>query len=160
MQTPVFLLVLLLYTGCAHTGEVAPPPHQTDTEPLHHFTAEPRSAPPSITAAELAGKMIATPDSLVIIDLRNHAEQRIGTIPRSRSVTMEKVVSDEVIDSLPRDLPIILYCSHGFRSQMAARSLCEEGFQAFSLVDGYAGWQTYMKDHPEVKEQLEGNSAP
>ena len=39
-----------------------------------------------------------------------------------------------------RDRLIVLLCSEGFASSLAAATLCELGLQAVDVIDGFGGW--------------------
>jgi 3-mercaptopyruvate sulfurtransferase SseA len=46
------------------------------------------------------------------------------------------------IDALERDLPVVIYCASGYRSQVAASVLAAAGFADVSdLLGGYGAWR-------------------
>jgi len=118
------------------------------------FVAEkselPRDSDPFITLAndarkrirEIAPQEIAKlKQSPVIIDVRENDEFAEGHISGARNVSrgvLERKVRNVVPDPL---LPILLYCSCGSRSALAADNLQKIGYQnVYSLKGGLSAW--------------------
>jgi rhodanese-related sulfurtransferase len=108
----------------------------------------------SITAEDLAHRMLESPDSVLVVDLRTDDEREIGTIPGNRSIKMDEIFTDAAIESLPRDRTIVLYCSMGSRSAIAWLALRSLGFDVYSLEDGFRGWKRYLIAEPETGAKL------
>ena len=56
---------------------------------------------------------------------------------------MKKFIADTsvtVLETLPVDKPVVLYCRSGNRSNNAARILAEKGYQVVELGTGFRGW--------------------
>ena len=81
-------------------------------------------------------------EPMCIIDVREDNEwQTVGHIPTA--LHLGKGIIERDIENLLTDLktPIIVYCSGGFRSALAAKSLQQMGFnRVYSLSDGLKGW--------------------
>ena len=110
----------------------------------------PRDSDPFVTLAndarkrirEIAPQEIAKlKQSPVIIDVRENDEFAEGHISGARNVSrgvLERKVRNVVPDPL---LPILLYCSCGSRSALAADNLQKIGYQnVYSLKGGLSAW--------------------
>lgn len=75
-------------------------------------------------------------DECQIVDIRNAVSFEYGKI--DGAVNIPLVGFDE--EKLNKDKKIILYCKSGILSVELADSLCENGFEAYSLKEGYVGW--------------------
>ena len=97
----------------------------------------PPTAPPApeISAAELRAWQ-ASGRPLQLLDVREpheHAQRHIG----GQLVPLGQLVG--ALAALPTDLPIVVHCASGVRSQRAARLLLEHGFrEVYSLRNGLA----------------------
>jgi len=75
-----------------------------------------------------------------LIDVRAAAETAKGTIPGAVQIPLA-VLADS-LDGLDRDLPAVVYCASGYRSQVAASRLSAAGFRDVSdLLGGYGAWE-------------------
>jgi phage shock protein E len=110
----------------------------------------PRDCDPFITLANDARKrireiapreMAKLKQSPVIIDVRENDEFVQGHISGARNVSrgvLEREVKNIVLDPLS---PILLYCSCGSRSALAADNLEKIGYQnVYSLKGGLSAW--------------------
>ena len=74
-----------------------------------------------------------------LVDVRAAAETADGTIPGAVEIPLA-VLADS-LDRLDRDLPVVVYCASGYRSQVAASMLSAAGFRDVSdLLGGYGAW--------------------
>lgn len=87
-----------------------------------------------ITVDELKG---LNSGEYVLYDIRNKDERNYGFIPESVAVTAEELPSAACKH---KDKKLIIYCARGIVSLDAAKRLCKEGFEAYSLKDGYISW--------------------
>jgi glyoxylase-like metal-dependent hydrolase (beta-lactamase superfamily II)/rhodanese-related sulfurtransferase len=87
-----------------------------------------------ITAATLA-EQLAEPGPPFVLDVR--AESEVGEVSVEGSVNIPLSRLLEHLDELPRDRPIVVHCSSGYRSSTAASLLRRAGFdQVSDLVGG------------------------
>jgi adenylyltransferase/sulfurtransferase len=94
----------------------------------------------TITAAELARRRAAGED-ILLIDVREPAEHAIVSIPGSVLIPKDRILSGEVLATLPRDRPIVLHCKSGARSAQALAALHRAGFaEAVHLEGGVLAW--------------------
>ncbi|MBS2035399.1 hypothetical protein JST97_10445 [bacterium] len=94
-------------------------------------------------------EMMQRPDVL-LIDVRNDYEVRLGTFrgaldPKTRSFTefAEYVAALDV----PKDQPILTFCTGGIRCEKAAPYMVEQGFSQVYQLDG--GILHYMEQYPD-----------
>lgn len=91
----------------------------------------------------------------VVVDIRP-TEQREseGSIPGSvvveRNVLewrMDPTSEHRIPDVSDHEQPIIVVCSGGYASSLAAASLCDLGFEHVSdLVGGYQAWRSWLSE--------------
>lgn len=70
-----------------------------------------------------------------LLDVRTPQEFAGGALPGAQNVPLNGIPN--VLQSLPKDQPVLLYCRSGARSGMAQRFLVQEGFEAHN-IGGYA----------------------
>jgi sulfur-carrier protein adenylyltransferase/sulfurtransferase len=91
-----------------------------------------------ITPAELMNRL----GDVVVLDVREADEYAQGAIPGARFVprgVLERDVESLVSD---RTTPLVIYCSGGWRSVLAASSLLDMGYQdVTSMSEGFDGWK-------------------
>ena len=73
----------------------------------------------------------------MVFDIRGEVDRNYGFIPDSIGITAE-----ELLENPPQDKSkkIIIYCARGIVSIDVADALCRNGYEAYSLKDGYYGW--------------------
>ncbi len=96
-------------------------------------------------------------EEVTVIDLRDRVTVEYGMIPKAISIPEEELQAR--VGELPRDRKILLYCTRGMASRDGAAWLREQGFDAYSLADGYTGWllETMKQDQqrkPDGEEEL------
>ena len=84
----------------------------------------------------------ATARTPILIDVRTNEEYTQGTIPGSMSLNIHSEDFKRVIEVLPREREIIVFCQSGERSQEAFEMLTSLGFKNVSqLAGGYEVWR-------------------
>jgi rhodanese-related sulfurtransferase len=78
---------------------------------------------------------IETSDTLVV-DVRDPEEFLVSHLEGARSLPLAELESSGWPPDWRRDRPVIVYCTVGYRSGLAARYLQEQGFDAKNLVGG------------------------
>ena len=105
-----------------------------------------------ISAEELA---LLPEGSYIIYDIRGEYERSYGAIPGSVGAAPEE------LRTLPPELgdkKIIICCARGVVSLELAEGLCAEGFDAYSLKDGYIAWlrrEMQQQREDELRERVE-----
>ena len=69
----------------------------------------------------------------VLLDVRTQAEYDVSHLPGARRV---EPGSDPAQLSLPKDQPVVTYCSVGYRSAAFARRMQETGFERVENLEG------------------------
>jgi rhodanese-related sulfurtransferase len=92
---------------------------------------------PEISVEELQAEL-ASSHPPVLIDVREPHEWRLVRVAAARHIPMNDV--PEQLDTIPRDQPVVVLCSHGSRSYSVAAWLIEQGVQASSLAGGITQW--------------------
>lgn len=72
----------------------------------------------------------------LLIDVREHQETAAGKAPE---VTCMPLQSFDVAE-LPSDVPLVLICRSGARSDAAAQALARMGFITYNVVGGMGAW--------------------
>ena len=84
-------------------------------------------------------------DNVVLLDMRSEAEREYGSIPNSIPVNAQELIDNPPADKTKK---YVIYCNVGKLSEEVAQTLEDMGYQAYSLVLGYAAWL-----RERVKEQ-------
>lgn len=90
-----------------------------------------------------------SPQEYVYVDIRGETAYIHGHIPEAICWNIK-----DTIDTLPRDKKLIVYCSIGEQSLPVVEKLQEQGYEAYSLQDGYKAWllKHYDKDKLSTDE--------
>jgi rhodanese-related sulfurtransferase len=93
-----------------------------------------------ISAKELKEKMMAN-HAVTIIDVREEHEWRQGHIPHAIHLS-KGIIERDIEKTIPKlDQTLVLYCSGGFRSVLAASNLKKMGYtKVYSLERGFTHW--------------------
>lgn len=73
-------------------------------------------------------------DGGALIDVRSPREYASGAIPGAQNIPLNGIPN--MLESLPKEKPVLLYCHSGARSGMAQRYLAQAGFDAHN-IGGY-----------------------
>ena len=86
-----------------------------------------------------------------LVDIRSGSHLGYGTIPNAVHIPYEQL--EEKKQMLLKEKPIVFYCTRGVISKEVAEQWKEEGYDAYSLKDGYTGW--LLLEMNEKKEEQE-----
>lgn len=79
------------------------------------------------------------PDFL-FLDAREKSEYEVSRIPDARWIGYDDFQMDR-ITALPKDKPVVVYCSVGYRSEIIGRKLRKAGFsKVYNLYGGIFEW--------------------
>jgi rhodanese-related sulfurtransferase len=101
-----------------------------------------------ITAATLL-EQLEEPDPPLILDVRTESEHEAAGIEHSINIPVGRLT--ERLDELPRAHPIVVHCSGGYRSSIAASLLHRNGFDVADLVGGLEGSQALLFTGPSAR---------
>lgn len=86
-------------------------------------------------------KSIVKSDRAVLIDVRKPAEYASGHIPNAINIPLQTLTKN--LDRIPKDRPVVLYCSTGYRTAMGVMSLQMLGYSNVrAFPPSIQGWQT------------------
>jgi rhodanese-related sulfurtransferase len=92
-----------------------------------------------MSTAELAERMAGPEASRpVLLDARAEAEFAVSHLHGAIRVDFDTRSLPPAVQDLPRDRPVVVYCSVGWRSSLYARRLAGEGFADVSNLSGSA----------------------
>ncbi len=87
----------------------------------------------------------------ILLDVRNPAERRLGSIPGSLGIPLGRLPRQ--LRGLDRSLPVDVYCGSGYRSAMAVSMLRRAGHTAVrDLEGGFAAYRDSGLPVEEVKD--------
>ena len=90
-----------------------------------------------------------------IVDIRSSISFDYGKIDGAVNIDYNEF--DET--KLDKSKKIILYCKSGIISLPLAETLCEKGFCACSLKEGYIGWLRRKIEQDETKKKRNGSKS-
>jgi len=111
------------------------------------------SAYPSPNISSVSGQelkaMLDRKDDIVIIDLRDEEDRKMGWVQGSINIDME-LLQDKTKE-IPKGKKVVLLDLHGKQTYLAARFLTKAGFKDIVMLDKgfYDGW--LKADLPTVK---------
>lgn len=94
---------------------------------------------PTVSATELAERLAARAagtDRFELIDVREPGEWSIVSVPGSRLLPLGRLMGGDGLDEVPRDVPVVLMCHSGVRSERAVHLLRAAGLSDVSHLDG------------------------
>ncbi len=74
-----------------------------------------------------------------LIDVRTPEEHVAGHIAGSRLIELSTL--PEQVQTIKREIPVILYCRSGGRSALATEALVHAGYDAHNMAGGMLEWQ-------------------
>ena len=101
-----------------------------------------------ITAATLL-EQLEEPDPPLVLDVRTESEHEAAGIEQSVNIPVGRLT--ERLGELPSARPIVVHCSSGYRSSIAASLLHRNGFDVADLVGGLEGSQALVFTGPSVR---------
>ncbi len=77
----------------------------------------------------------------VLVDVREASEYRSGHIPNAINIPLRTLSHN--LNQIPRDRPVVLYCSSGYRSAMGVMTLHLLGYEnAQGFPPSFVAWRT------------------
>lgn len=130
------LLLILLMASCVRAQDV-PQRLQTGYGPLDEKLEK------LVTADEraISAKEAKTLEGAVFLDARELEEYAVSHLPGARHLGYDKL-DLEVVAGVDKQLPIVVYCTVGYRSERAAKKLRKAGFsRVFNLYGSLYAWK-------------------
>lgn len=95
---------------------------------------------PVITPAELQQKLNTPKQKIILLDTRSKEEYKVSHLRGARFVAYDAFEEARVQD-LPKDAPIVVYCSVGYRSEKIGEKLRKAGYtNVHNLYGGIFEW--------------------
>lgn len=91
----------------------------------------------------------------LVIDVREQEEYKKETIPGAIHIYWEEF--EEQKEKLPKDIPLYLMCHTGQKSDELAEDLNREGYEAYSVTEGYRGYLRLKLQRLTQQEDLKKN---
>ncbi|MCW6053845.1 rhodanese-like domain-containing protein [Lyngbya sp. CCAP 1446/10] len=93
------------------------------------------------TIANVAGlKTRLKNPQTVLVDVREPSEYKSGHIPNAINIPLRTLAQN--LNEIPRDRPVVLYCSTGYRSAMGVMTLHLLGYENVQgFPPSFAGWK-------------------
>ncbi len=100
--------------------------------------SRPLSKIPRLSSRELA-RTIQTDSPFLVLDVREAYEYHRGHVPGAVNIPLGEVAARAA--ELPREVPIVVHCQHGYRSTAALSLLEQAGVTSLRhAYEGFAGW--------------------
>ncbi len=84
-----------------------------------------------------------------LVDVRTPAEYAAGHLQGSINIDWTADDYEAGFAKLDKNMPVLLYCHSGGRSEQALEYLLEHGYQAQHMVGGFSAWK--KAGYPSVK---------
>ena len=108
------------------------------------FTFENPNAPPAVKQMDVStlNANIESGDTVYLFDVRGPDERAKAQIKAAAPLD---AAAEQLIESLPRDTPIVFHCHGGGRSQVAAERYRLRGFvNVYNLAGGIDAWSQHV----------------
>jgi rhodanese-related sulfurtransferase len=111
-----------------------------------------------VSTEELADWLVQRRADFVLIDVRTPGDFAAGAIGEARNLGVAELLSDEVLETLPRDRKLVIYSNGAENSAKAATLLRVAGFDARVLSGGYNAWHRRILNPDITAEEVAGES--
>ncbi len=88
---------------------------------------------PGAVPREEFAKLVDSRGDTILVDVREDKEVADGKLPGALHLSIDKLQADPSV--LPKDKPVITYCSNGIRSEMAYDFLKKNGFEQVRFLN-------------------------
>jgi len=102
---------------------------------------KPESFPELEIEPDQLQRQIQSGFEMEIIDVRTYEEYAEGHIPNAKFFPAEDIYQN--IELIPKDKPVVLYCTMGNQSLLTARMLVEQGYKNVEILKGGLNAWTY-----------------
>jgi hydroxyacylglutathione hydrolase len=93
-----------------------------------------------LTTPQQVRAWIDSGEEITLVDVRNLHELRSGVISGSKMIHIGSV--EDRLDEIPRNRPVVIYCSSGYRGGMGAGLLLKNGYtDVWNMLGGTNAWK-------------------
>ncbi len=106
----------------------------------------------NISAKDLHTLLSNHQKEIVILDVRNHEEHQMHSIPTAKLIPLPSIESGlaiKEIRELVRDRELYVYCKSGSRSQKALKLLRQHEIKGINVLGGIDSWIKEVKPQPD-----------
>lgn len=112
---------------------------------MQQYDSEPMDGSRNISVEQLEGM---PKEEYIYIDMRGEIAYQHGHIPGA----LCRDCSDNILEGLPKNKKLVVYCSYGEKSIALVQRLIQDGFDAYSLSGGYREWLLHHFDELSAQE--------
>ena len=140
------LLATLFFTACRQQPDA-------DWQGLKQMIRDKFPEVRQVSTAQLS-EWLAQPEPPILLDARAAKEYAVSHLPNAQLAETEAQALG-LLQNMPKDRPIVIYCSVGYRSSALARKLQQEGFTNVSNLEGSIfEWANEGKPVYQGKQQV------
>lgn len=111
-----------------------------------------------VDVRELAGWLVEGRADFKLIDVRTGVDFESGSIGDAENIPIARLVTQDVLQSLPTDRMVIVYSNGSENAAKASVMLRLSGFDAHLLAGGYNAWQENILNPDISADELSGES--
>jgi len=111
-----------------------------------------------VSVEDLAGWIIEGRGDFTLVDVRAPADFEAGQIEDAKNIPIAKLVTEEVLASLPTDRKVIVYSNGSENAAKATVMLRLSGINAHVLGGGYNAWHKRILNPDISADELDGES--
>lgn len=111
-----------------------------------------------VAVEDLARWLIEGRQDFALIDVRAAGDHDKGYIGEAQNIPIAKLVTADILETLPSDRKLVLYSNGSENGAKAAVMLRLQGFDAHVLAGGYNAWHSRILNPDISAEELDGES--
>lgn len=132
-------LLVLALVACNKTSSSLPSsaarPESSDWQNIKQTIRQKFPTVQQLSTEELAAQLQAQDKAPLLLDARAPEEYAVSHLPHARTAANDKQIT-AALQNLPKDRPIVAYCSVGYRSSALAEKLKQQGFTNVANLEG------------------------
>lgn len=111
-----------------------------------------------VSVEDVAGWLIEGRGDFKLIDVRSSEDYENGKIGDAENIPIAQLVTEDVLQSLPKDRMVVVYSNGSENGAKAEVLLRLSGFDAHVLAGGYNAWHERILNPDISAEELDGES--
>jgi len=111
-----------------------------------------------VSVEDVAGWLIEGRGDFKLIDVRSSKDYENGKIDDAENIPIAQLVTEDVLQSLPKDRMVVVYSNGSENGAKAEVLLRLSGFDAHVLAGGYNAWHERILNPDISAEELDGES--